>query len=106
MELQVVTADHTLVTFIKAKKETGNSFLQTLGFGSGNIRTLDLGRDVKVGGVSMGHHLFSKHASYLMYSGQQLFEKCGKTQYIINPMIVYCGEGELKEIQPTAKTDV
>lgn len=69
MELQVATLEHVLVTFIKVKKGGDNPFLQSLGFGSGNIKNLDLGRDVSIGGVTMGHHLYSPHTTFLKYSG-------------------------------------
>lgn len=105
MEFQVVTADYTLVTFVEAKKGEGNAFLESIGFGSGGIKALELGKKIRVGEVHKITNLLTDGSSYLSYEGEQLFGKCGKTKYIINPDIVYCGINDLEELRHGDKSD-
>lgn len=99
MELQINTAETTLVTFIKAKKGEGNSFLQSIGFSSGGIRALEVGKKVQIGEVGNLSHMLTTRPSFLSYEGEQLFGKCRKTTFIINPDIVFCGLTDLKELE-------
>ena len=100
MELQIVSDDHTLVTFWQQRPGKPNSFLASLGFGSGDIRGLDVDKEVRIpDSVHFDTFLTKDSKAYLYYKGESLLGKCEKTNYIVYPQIIFMAPSQVKEMR-------